>query len=60
MINAGLNLLLVIVFDMGVAGVAIGTIVSQMISSILVYDAFVDRKAVTNYHFQSFGSGESI
>ena len=35
-INAGLNLLLVIVFDMGVAGVAIGTIVSQMISSILV------------------------
>ncbi len=27
-INAGLNLLLVIVFDMGVAGVAIGTIVS--------------------------------
>ena len=30
-INAGLNLLLVIVFDMGVAGVAIGTIVSQMI-----------------------------
>ena len=34
--NAGLNLLLVIVFDMGVAGVAIGTIVSQCISSILV------------------------
>lgn len=35
-INALLNLLLVIVFDMGVAGVAIGTIISQLISCILV------------------------
>ena len=34
--NAGLNLLLVIVFDMGVAGVAIGTVVSQFISCVLV------------------------
>ena len=34
--NAVLNLLLVIVFHMGVAGVAIGTIVSQFISCILV------------------------
>ena len=31
-----LNLLLVIVFHMGVAGVAIGTVVSQCISCILV------------------------
>jgi len=35
-INAALNLTLVIVFDMGVAGVAIGTIVSQCVSCILV------------------------
>ena len=34
--NACLNLLLVIVFHMGVAGVAIGTVVSQCISCILV------------------------
>lgn len=34
--NAGLNLILVIVFKMGVAGVAIATVLSQMISSILV------------------------
>lgn len=34
--NAGLNMLLVIVFDMGVAGVAVGTVVSQLISCILV------------------------
>ena len=35
-INALLNLFLVIVYDMGVAGVAIATVISQMISCILV------------------------
>lgn len=34
--NAGLNLILVIVFDLGVAGVAIATVISQCISCILV------------------------
>lgn len=34
--NAGLNLFLVAVFHMGVAGVAIATVISQMISCILV------------------------
>ena len=34
--NAALNLLLVIVFRLGVAGVAIGTVVSQLLSCILV------------------------
>ena len=40
MTNAVLNLVLVIVFHMGVAGVAIGTIVSQLISSILLQAVF--------------------
>lgn len=35
-INAGLNLILVIVFKLGVAGVAIATIISQFISCVLV------------------------
>lgn len=35
-INVALNLLLVIVFEMGVAGVAIATITSQIISAVLV------------------------
>ncbi len=35
-INAGLNLFLVIVFSMGVAGVAIATVFSQVISCVLV------------------------
>lgn len=34
--NAALNLTLVIVFHLGVAGVAIGTVVSQLISCVLV------------------------
>ena len=35
-INVCLNLLLVIVFHLGVAGVAIGTVISQLVSSALV------------------------
>ena len=35
-INVCLNLLLVIVFHLGVAGVAIGTVISQLVSSVLV------------------------
>ena len=34
--NAGLNMILVIIFHMGVAGVGIGTVISQLISCILV------------------------
>ena len=36
-INAVLNLFLVIAFSMGVAGVAIATVISQVISGVLVY-----------------------
>ena len=35
-VNAGLNMFLVIVFRLGVAGVAISTVISQMISCVLV------------------------
>ena len=35
-VNAGLNLFLVIVLHLGVAGVAIATVIAQMISCILV------------------------
>ena len=35
-INACLNMVLVIVFKLGVAGVAIATVISQMISCVLV------------------------
>ena len=36
LVNVGLNLILVIVFKMGVAGVAIATIVSQALSALMV------------------------
>lgn len=36
LVNAALDLILVIIFGMGVAGVAIGTVASQLISCILV------------------------
>lgn len=35
-INAGLNMILVIVFHLGVVGVAVATVISQMISCILI------------------------
>ena len=49
--NAVLNLLLVIVFHLGVAGVAIGTIISQMISSILVLRCLCKTEASYRLHF---------
>lgn len=36
MVNAGLNLVLIIVFHLGVAGVAIATVIAQMLSCVLV------------------------
>ena len=35
-LNAGLNMFLIIVFHLGVAGVAIATVISQMVSCVLV------------------------
>ena len=53
--NAGLNLLLVIVFKMGVAGVAIGTIVSQLISSILVLRCLYKSETSYQLRFNRMG-----
>lgn len=47
-LNAGLNLFLVIVFHLGVAGVAIATVISQLISCILVLRCLCLSK--TAYH----------
>lgn len=48
--NACLNLVLVIAFNMGVAGVAIATVISQLISSLLVLRCL--WKAETSYQFR--------
>ena len=53
--NAILNLILVIVFHMGVAGVAIGTIVSQLISSILVLRCLCTSNTSYRLYFSKLG-----
>ena len=57
-VNAVLNLILVIMFHMDVAGVAIATVISQLISCILVLRCL--RTSTTSYQLQSsvnsFGS----
>ena len=55
MTNAVLNLVLVIVFHMGVAGVAIGTIVSQLISSILVLRCLSTSNTSYRLYFSKLG-----
>lgn len=55
MTNAVLNLVLVIVFHMGVAGVAIGTIVSQLISSILVLRCLYISNTSYRLYFSKLG-----
>lgn len=55
MTNAVLNLVLVIVFHMGVAGVAIETIVSQLISSILVLRCLYTSNTSYRLYFSKLG-----
>ena len=55
MTYAVLNLVLVIVFHMGVAGVAIGTIVSQLISSILVLRCLYTSNTSYRLYFSKLG-----
>lgn len=50
--NVGLNFLLVLVFHMDVAGVAIGTIVSQAISSVLIIICLIKRKGMIQLHLK--------
>ncbi len=48
LLNIILNLILVIVFHMGVAGVAIATVASQVLSSLLIYHCL--RRSTGCYH----------
>ena len=53
--NAGIYMLLVIVFHMGEAGVAIGTIVSQLISSNLVLRSLYTSNTSYRLYFSKLG-----
>ena len=50
-INAGLNMVLVIVFHMGVLGVAIATVISQMVSCFLVVCCLCKANGSYALHF---------
>ena len=49
MVNVGLNLLFVIVFDMNVAGVAVATVISQTISALLVILCLIFEKGTIHF-----------
>lgn len=51
--NAALNMILVILFHMGVAGVAIGTIISQLISCVLVLTCLYRSEEVISFVSQT-------
>ena len=53
--NVALNLLLVIVFGMGVAGVAIGTIASQYISAVLVVRCLMREQGAMKLDLHKLG-----
>lgn len=53
-INAGLNLVLVIVFDWNVAGVAIATVISQLISCVLVLRCLWKSETSYQLRFSKF------
>lgn len=50
-VNVGLNLVLVIVFQMDVAGVAIATIASQFLSAFLVLRLLMTRDSLVRFSF---------
>ncbi len=52
LINVALNLVLVIVFELGVAGVAIATTVSQIISAALVVLCLTRADGIYRYHIR--------
>ncbi len=52
LMNTALNLILVIVFHLGVAGVAIGTIVSQFVSGVLVLRCLYRSEGSYQFRFR--------
>lgn len=50
-LNAGLNMILVIIFHLDVVGVALATIFSQMVSCVLMIRCLLKTKAIYQLHF---------
>lgn len=52
-LNVLLNLLFVIVFDLGVVGVAIATVISQITSAILIFVSLLKSKGLFSFSFKN-------
>ncbi|MBQ8392980.1 MAG: MATE family efflux transporter [Clostridia bacterium] len=50
--NVALNLILVIIFHLGVIGVAVGTVVSQMLSAVLIMIKLLRSKGLFSFSFK--------
>lgn len=59
-VNAGLNVFLVVVFHLDVAGVAIATVISQMISSVLVILVLLRSPEAYKLYFSKLGINLSL
>ena len=53
LVNVLLNLLLCAVFDLGVIGVAVGTIASQMLSAVLIFVDLMRNKGLFSFSFKN-------
>ena len=59
-INAGLNMVLVIVFGLGVAGVGIATVFSQMVSCVLVLTCLCRTEGSYKLSFSKLSNSSSV
>ncbi len=52
LVNVSLNLIFVAIFNMGVAGVAIATVISQVLSSLLILANLIKNKGLFSFSFR--------
>ena len=61
LVNVALNLILVIVFHMGVIGVAVGTVASQVLSAVLIFIKLLRSKVLFSFSFKDIAfSGKKL
>lgn len=59
-INAGLNMIFIIVFHMGVEGVAIATVISQCVSAMLILQCLMKEKGACHFSFKDLSINKRI
>ena len=59
-LNVALNIVFVAVFDMGVAGVAIATIISQIVSAVLILVNLLKNKGLFSFSFKNMNFSWNI